>query len=159
MTASADGGSRAQALRNGLALLGPDPAAALEQAVYPDYVFLYPYQPPAQPGGQVRMQVWYENIFDRKSTLEYRLILPEDWSADPESGRITAAPGEKKIVDFTLHIPASQPTTHRRQAFTLDATLDGQYLGQLAEAVVDLRPELDWGTNGETPRRSAADRK
>ena len=32
MTASADGGSRAQALRNGLALLGPDPAAALEQA-------------------------------------------------------------------------------------------------------------------------------
>ena len=30
-------------------------------------------------------------------------------------------------------------------------------LGQLAEAVVDLRPELDWGTDGGSPRPSAAD--
>ena len=132
--------------------------AALEQAVYPDYVFLYPYQPPAKPGEQVRMQVWFENIFDRESTLEYQLVLPDGWIADPDNGRIIAAPGEKKIIDFTLQIPVTQPTTYRRQAFTLDATLDGKHLGQLAEAVVDLRPELDWGTNGEMPRRSAADR-
>ena len=136
------------------ALAGP---ASLEQAVFPDYVFLYPYQPPAAPGDEVRMQVWYENIFEEDSTLEYRLVLPRGWSADPDSGTISAAPGEKKIRDFVLRIPADQSTACRRQVFTIDATIDGRYMGQLAEAVVDLRPELDWGTGGENPRRSAAD--
>ena len=129
----------------------------IEQAIYPDYVFLYPYQPPAAPGGEVRMQVWYENIFEQDSTLEYRLVLPDGWTADPDAGTITAAPGEKKIQNFTLRISASQPTTYRRQAFTLDATIDGKHMGQLAEAVVDLRPDLDWGIGVENPRRSAAD--
>lgn len=129
----------------------------LEEAVYPDYVFLYPYQAPVSPGGEVRMQVWFENIFEHTSTLEYRLVLPEGWAAEPKRGTLTAAKGEKKIFDFVLRVPANQSTTYRRQAFTLDATVDGRYLGQLAEAVVDLRPELDWGTNGASPRRSAAD--
>ena len=131
--------------------------AVLEQAVYPDYIFLYPYQPPVAPGGQVRMQIWFENIFERESTLEYRLVLPEGWSASPDHGRITAAPGEKQVVDFVLRVPAGQPATYRRRAFTLDATVDGTHMGQVAEAVADLRPGLDWGTNGQTPRRSAAD--
>ena len=103
------------------------------------------------------MQVWYENIIEQDSTLEYRLILPQGWTADPDSGTITAAPGEKKVQDFVLRIPAAQSTTYRRQAFTLDATIDGKHIGQLAEAVVDLRPEIDWATGGENPRRSAAD--
>ncbi len=130
----------------------------VEQAIYPDFVFLYPYQPPAAPGKEVHMQVWFENIFDGASTLEYRLILPDNWSAVPDSGRLTAQPGEKVIQDFVLRVPSSQSTHYRRQAFTLDATIDGKYWGQLAEAVVDMRPELDWGTRGEFPRRSAADK-
>lgn len=129
----------------------------LEEAVYPDYVFLYPYQPPAAPGGEVRMQVWFENIWDEPATLEYSLVLPRGWTAAPDHGRMTAAPKEKVVVDFVLRIPDDQSTKYRRQAFTLDATVDGRYMGQLAEAVVDLRPELDWGTRGEFPRRSSAD--
>jgi glyoxylase-like metal-dependent hydrolase (beta-lactamase superfamily II) len=132
-------------------------AENLEEAVYPDYVFLYPYQPPASPGSQVRMQVWFENIHAETSTLEYNLVLPDGWSAKPDSGTITAEPGKKAIKGFTLQIPDNQSTHYRRQAFTLDATVNGKHLGQLAEAVVDLRPELDWGTGGEHPRRSLAD--
>jgi glyoxylase-like metal-dependent hydrolase (beta-lactamase superfamily II) len=129
----------------------------LEEAVYPDYVFLYPYQPPAEPGGEVRMQVWFENIFPETATLEYRLVLPSGWSAEPDSGSLTAAVGEKVVHDFVLRIPASQSATYRRQAFTLDATINGKHVGELAEAVVDLRPDLDWGTRGQAPRRSATD--
>ena len=103
------------------------------------------------------MQVWFENIFDQPSTLEYSLVLPAGWSATPDSGQLEAQPGEKAVRDFVLRIPDSQPTQYRRQAFALDATIDGKHLGQLAEAVVDLRPELDWGTGGESPRRSRAD--
>ena len=128
----------------------------LEEAVYPDYVFLYPYQAPAAPGSSVRMQVWFENIFTEESTLEYELVLPEGWTASPDRGRVTAQVGQKAIVDFELAVPADQSTDYRRQAFTLDATIDGRRLGQLAEAVVDLRPELDWGTDGVSPRPSAA---
>ena len=136
------------------ALAAPD---NLEEAVFPDYVFLYPYQPPAAPGDEVRMQIWFENIFPRPATLEYSLVLPEGWSARPDRGRLIAEPGEKKVADFVLQVPSSQSTLYRRQALALDATIDGKHLGQLAEAVVDLRPELDWGTGGDAPRRSLAD--
>ncbi len=129
----------------------------IEEAIYPDYVFLYPYQPPAKPGGEVRMQVWFDNIFPETATLDYQLVLPSGWVAEPSSGSLTAAAGDKVVGDFLLRIPATQSTTYRRQAFTLDATIDGKRMGELAEAVVDLRPELDWGTGGESPRRSAAD--
>ena len=83
--------------------------------------------------------------------------MPEGWSARPDRGCLTAAPGEKKVADFVLQVPSSQSTLYRRQALALDATLDGKHLGQLAEAVVDLRPELDWGTGGDAPRSSLAD--
>jgi hypothetical protein len=136
------------------ALAAPD---NLEEALYPDHVFLYPYQPPAAPGEQVRMQVWFECIRSQASTLEYELVLPDGWEAQPAKGSVTAEPGKKEIVDFILRIPSDQATTYRRQTFALDATIDGVYRGQLAEAVVDMRPELDWDTGGEDRRTSAAD--
>jgi glyoxylase-like metal-dependent hydrolase (beta-lactamase superfamily II) len=137
------------------ALAAPD---NLEEALFPDQVFLYPYQPPAAPGEQVRMQVWFESIRSESSTLEYELVLPDGWEAQPSKGTVTAAGGGKKeIVDFLLKVPSAQTTTYRRQTIVLDATIDGVYRGQLAEAVVDLRPELDWDTGGEQRRSSAAD--
>ncbi len=129
----------------------------LEEALYPDHVFLYPYQPPAAPGEEVRMQVWFENIKSVPSTLEYELVLPDGWEARPSCGTVTADPGKKEIVDFLLRVPPDQATAYRRQPIALDATLDGVHRGQLAEAVVDMRPELDWGTGGVARRTSAAD--
>ena len=103
------------------------------------------------------MQVWFECIRSQASTLEYELVLPDGWEAQPAKGSVTAEPGKKEIVDFILRIPSDQATTYRRQTFALDATIDGVYRGQLAEAVVDMRPELDWDTGGEDRRTSAAD--
>lgn len=116
----------------------------VEEAIYPDYVFLYPYQPACAPGNSVPMQVWYENIYDKPSTLDFRFDLPQGWKAHPDSGSITVEPGQKGIVEFTLSIPSDQDTHYRRRPFTIDATIDGKPRGQLAEAVVDLRPEADW---------------
>ncbi len=116
----------------------------IEQAIYPDYVFLYPYQPPCAPGASVPMQVWYENIFEKPSTLEFVINVPAGWRAKPDRGKATAAPGEKAVVDFVLSVPATQSTAYRRRIITLDAVIDGCACGQLAEALVDLRPEADW---------------
>lgn len=117
---------------------------SIEESIYPDYVFMYPYQPPCAPGQSVPMQVWYENIYDHDSALEFRFVLPPGWEAKPSSGHITARPGEKASFNFLLTVPSEQSTVYRRRAFTLDATIDGKHKGQLAEAVVDLRPEADW---------------
>lgn len=85
-------------------------------------------------------------------------MLPDGWQAQPSKGSMTAAGGGKKvIVNFVLTVPSDQATTYRRQTIVLDATIDGVYRGQLAEAVVDMRPELDWDTGGEQRRTSAAD--
>jgi glyoxylase-like metal-dependent hydrolase (beta-lactamase superfamily II) len=116
----------------------------VEEAIYPDYVFLYPYQPPCAPGESVEMQVWYENITDHESTLDFRLVLPAGWAADPDRGTITVTPGEKGTLPFRLSVPAEQTTAYRRRAIALDVAIDGVSRGQLAEAVVDLRPEADW---------------
>jgi glyoxylase-like metal-dependent hydrolase (beta-lactamase superfamily II) len=131
--------------------------ASVEQAVYPDYVFLYPYQPPCAPGESVKMQVWFENIFEETATLNWSLDLPEGWTAKPSKGKIAVKPGKKGIAPFTLSIPNSYSSAYRRQAFTLDATIDGKRLGQIAEAVVDLRPDADIQTGGRKRRTSAAD--
>ena len=130
---------------------------SVEQAVYPDYVFLYPYQPPCAPGESVKMQVWFENIFEETATLNWSLDLPEGWTAKPSKGKIAVKPGKKGIAPFTLSIPNSYSSAYRRQAFTLDATIDGKRLGQIAEAVVDLRPDADIQTGGHKRRTSAAD--
>ena len=103
------------------------------------------------------MQVWFENITSEQSTLEYELVLPEGWEAQPDRGTVTAEPGKKEIVDFLLSVPEDQSVAYRRQPIALDATLDGVYRGQLAEAVVDMRPDLDWDTGGMDRRPSAAD--
>lgn len=130
----------------------------LEEAIYPDYVFLYPYQPPCAPGESVNMQVWFENIWTEDKTLEWTLVLPDGWSAEPLSGTLKVEPGAKGIAPFALRVPDSQSTAYRRFAFTLDATIGGKRYGQIAEAVVDLRPEADWATGGEERRTSLADR-
>lgn len=127
--------------RHWRSLTAPD---NLEEAVYPDYVFVYPYQPACAPGQATPMQVWYENIYDKPSTLEWRLHLPEGWAAEPDRGSLTAEPGEKKVAEFVLRVPAEQATTFRKQVFTLDAVIDGRHRGEVAEAVVDTRPETEW---------------
>ena len=129
----------------------------LEEAVYNDYVFIYPYQPPCAPGESVEMQVWFENIWEDDRTLEWSLNLPEEWRAEPESGSLLVEPGAKGIASFTLTVPTSQDTDYRRAPFTLDATIGGVRYGQLAEALVDLRPDADWATGGEQRRTSLAD--
>jgi glyoxylase-like metal-dependent hydrolase (beta-lactamase superfamily II) len=129
----------------------------LEEAVYNDYVFLYPYQPPCAPGESVNMQVWFENIWDDKRTLEWALNLPNGWTAEPASGQIAVEPGDKGVASFVLNVPTTQNTSYRRLPFTLDATIGAKRYGQLAEAVVDLRPDLDWATGGEARRTSLAD--
>lgn len=130
---------------------------SVEEAIYPDYVFLYPYQPPCAPGESVNMQVWFENIWSESKTLEWTLRLPEGWSANPSSGSLTVEPGAKGIAPFTMSVPDSQDTAYRRRPFTLDATIDGRRCGEIAEALVDLRPGADWATGGEKRRTSLAD--
>ena len=59
---------------------------------------------------------------------------------------------------FSVSVPNSQSTDYRRRAFTLDATIGGRRCGEFAEALVDLRPDADGATGGETRRTSLADR-
>ena len=44
----------------------------------------------------MRMQVWFENIWDEPATLEYSLVLPRGWTAAPDHSRMTAAPTTRR---------------------------------------------------------------
>ena len=93
------------------------------------------------------------------ATLQWRLVLPDGWTASPNHGSLTVEPGRKGIAPFVLTVPPSQSTAYRRKPFALEATIDGKAYGQLAEAVVDLRPDADWATGGQHRRTSGADRE
>ena len=131
------------------------PRGDIESAVFSDSVTVYPYQAPCGPGQQTAMQVRVTNTGDEPLHLEFALIPPSQCEVEPSDGVITANPGERVAFGFVLRAGSGVSTRHRRAPLLLDARVNGRHRGQIAEAIVDLRPELDWGS--PTRRRSVAD--
>jgi hypothetical protein len=52
---------------------------------------------------------------------------------------VKAAPGETAKTGFDVTVPASWKNPLARVAIAVDVMADGKYLGQIAEAVVDIQ--------------------
>jgi hypothetical protein len=70
-----------------------------------------------------------------------KLVLPAGWSCVPAVSRFTVAPDGSAKTSVSIHIPNSFHDTHGRLAIAADVLADGKYLGQIAEAVIDVRAE------------------
>jgi glyoxylase-like metal-dependent hydrolase (beta-lactamase superfamily II) len=107
--------------------------------VDPSWLKIYPYQMMVLPGQTKRVEVRFRNYRPRRVEITGMFVLPEGWSANPSKILIGAEPNSDAKAEAAISIPASYSNPLSRVAIALDVIADGKYLGQIAEAVVDIR--------------------
>ena len=87
---------------------------------------------------QWRAEIRVKNYRKAPIKMEIALIAPGEWKIEPDVLRFEAPPGEKAHRDFRILVPKSWQPASPRFAVAADVMCDGKYLGQIAEAVVDV---------------------
>jgi hypothetical protein len=105
----------------------------------PGWVHLYPYQATGSPGQATRFELRVRNLRRRAIELEAMLVLPKGWRSSPARLRLSAPAGQNASAAVTVTVPAGWHGPLSRLAIAADVVADGKYLGQIAEAVVDIR--------------------
>ncbi len=105
----------------------------------PSRVEIYPYQSLALPGQTLRYELHARNHRDKPSELEIALVLPRGWNSDPATVKLRVPPGGTGKAPVSISIPKDFRASRQRLAVAADVVADGKYLGQIAEAVIDVR--------------------
>jgi glyoxylase-like metal-dependent hydrolase (beta-lactamase superfamily II) len=104
----------------------------------PSWARLYPYQLTVKPGSHAAVELRIRNYRAKPMHIEAALTLPPGWKATPATLDLTVMPHQDKSGGFTLTIPAEWDGSKPRVALAADLMVDGQYLGEIAEAVADV---------------------
>ncbi len=105
----------------------------------PSWVEVYPYQGLIVPGQTRQYEIRVRNLRKRAIEVEAALALPAGWRSDPASVRLRLEAGASGEAPVSIGVPAGWRGPESRVAMALDVVVDGKYLGQIAEAVVDVR--------------------
>jgi hypothetical protein len=71
--------------------------------------------------------------------VEATLILPPGWNFAPRTLDFTVPAASAGTANFRISIPGDWDRNQPRVALAADLIVDGQYIGQVAEGVVDLQ--------------------
>ncbi len=105
--------------------------------VDPDWVCIYPYQSEVSPGGRVELEIAVRNHFSRPASCEIRMSLPDGWRSSPEKAKLDLQPRSIERAIFSIDPPEyAQP---KRYICCADVIFNGQYYGQLKEAIVQVK--------------------
>ena len=105
----------------------------------PSWVKLYPYQLLIAPGETETIRIEAQNYHSRPMKLEVALIAPAEWRIEPEVVRFEAPARGTARQAVKVSVPRGWSAPGPRFAIAADVVRDGKYLGQITEAVVDLR--------------------
>lgn len=104
----------------------------------PSWVRLYPYQLLAKPGSNSTVELRVRNYHSQPMHLEAALVLPAGWKASPAVLSLTVPANGDGKDGFSVTIPDNWDASRPRVAIAADLMADNQYLGEIAEGVVDL---------------------
>jgi glyoxylase-like metal-dependent hydrolase (beta-lactamase superfamily II) len=107
----------------------------------PSWARLYPYQMEVKAGSTAALELRVRNYRSSPMHLQAALVLPAGWKASPAVLDLTIAPKGDASGGFSLQIPENPDRAKPRVALAADVMADGQYLGQITEAVADVRFE------------------
>ena len=110
--------------------------------IEPNWVQIYPYQPLASAGDELRLQLRVTNFLDTPANFKAHLTLPAKWSCEPTGVELELAPGCQGRADVVVSVPEGCVSRWPKQVITADVTFNGKRLGEIAEAVIEL-PEYD----------------
>jgi hypothetical protein len=106
----------------------------------PAWVQIYPYQAVAVRGRPVALELRVRNHRSRDMNLEIELCLPEQWRSTPARVNLKVPARGTNVASVEMTVPLDWRGPNARRAIAADVIADGVYLGQIAEAVVDIRP-------------------
>ncbi len=105
----------------------------------PSWISIYPYQAQAGPGERASVEVRVRNYKAHAMRMEVALVTPAEWTVEPEVLRFDAAPGVTTACKVTFAIPKDWRPPAPRLAITADVVREERYLGQVTEAIVEMR--------------------
>jgi glyoxylase-like metal-dependent hydrolase (beta-lactamase superfamily II) len=114
----------------------PDPEIGLDN----NWASFYPYQVEAGPGDTLRYELRIRNWIYRPSHIKAAIVLPERWVSDPVCVDLTVPAKSVSSAPFAVKTPSSEARLNRRFVLTADIWRDGEHLGELTEALVNVRP-------------------
>jgi hypothetical protein len=71
--------------------------------------------------------------------VEAALVLPPGWRTGSQSLELSVGAKTEGQLEASFTVPSNWSSSNPRVAIALDVMVDGKYLGQIAEAVVDVR--------------------
>jgi hypothetical protein len=113
----------------------PDP----DMGVDPSWIRIYPYQMMVLPGQTKRIEVRVRNYRPRRVEITGIFVLPDGWRSDPSRISVSVDAKSEAKTEATISVPPNWSNPLSRVAIALDVMADNKYLGQIAEAVVDIR--------------------
>ncbi|MCC6586825.1 MAG: MBL fold metallo-hydrolase [Bryobacterales bacterium] len=108
----------------------------------PSWVRLYPYQILIGPGEAQDITIHVQNYKNSPMKIEAGLIGPSEWSVTPDTVKLTVPARGKTTATIKVSIPKDWAAPAPRFAIAADVVCDGRYLGQITEAVVDVKGML-----------------
>lgn len=104
----------------------------------PSWIEIYPYQSAAARGDTRAFEIRARNHRQRAVELQVALALPAGWRCAPKISKFTVPARESAQASVSITIPSDFQATQSRIAIAADVMCDGEYRGQIAEAVIDL---------------------
>ena len=104
----------------------------------PSWCSIYPYQMLLKPGSVSQAEVRVQNYRNAPMNMEVALVAPQEWRIEPDVLRFTVPAQSKTAKAFQIQVPREWRPASPRFALAADVLCDRKYLGQIAEAVVEL---------------------
>lgn len=105
----------------------------------PSWVQVYPYQAVAEPGRPLQLELRVRNHRPITFDLEIAFALPAEWRSNPEVIKLSVPANGSNRAAVEVIVPNQRNDRSKRYAIAADVIANGRYLGQIAEAVVDMR--------------------
>jgi glyoxylase-like metal-dependent hydrolase (beta-lactamase superfamily II) len=105
----------------------------------PSWVSIYPYQIVAAPGERRRLEVRVQNYKPAPMKMEVALVAPSEWRIEPDVLKFEVPANGKAARPVEITIPKGWAAPGPRFAIAADVMSDGRYLGEITEAVVEMK--------------------
>jgi glyoxylase-like metal-dependent hydrolase (beta-lactamase superfamily II) len=105
----------------------------------PSWVSIYPYQVLLAAGEKQALEIRVQNYYPNPMKMEVALVAPSEWRLEPETLKFEVPPNMKVKKVVSVSVPRDWTAPGPRFAIAADVMRNGKYLGQITEAVVEMR--------------------
>ncbi len=114
------------------------PEGEVDFGLNPSWIEIFPYQALLTAGARHHLQLRVRNYHPQPMKVEVTLVTPDAWRIEPSVLSLTVAAKGTGRAEFAVSVPAGWRPAVPRFAIAADVMRDGRYLGQIAEAVIEM---------------------